>query len=380
MGRSSFQLALALLCVGGCSIASSREQQKEQLGSALFFDRNLSSPIGQSCADCHAQTSAFTDPESDDTTSIGARPDRAGSRNAPTAMYARFAPPLHFDEKARRFVGGLFWDGRANTLQEQAAAPLLNPIEMNNRDKASVVATVRHSSYAERFREVCGATVFEDVDRAFACVTESIAAFEQTSLLSPFSSKYDLYLAGKASLTDSERRGLRIFEDPKKGNCAGCHPSRPSADGTPPLFTNYSYANLGVPKFKNSLFYRMGPPFNDAGARYIDHGLMNTVKNAARDGEFRVPTLRNIARTAPYAHNGYFSNLRLMLDFLNTRDVGSRDPSVGKWQSPEVPATEDKEHVGHLGLSQKDIDDLATFLGTLTDGYGVERRRVASAK
>jgi cytochrome c peroxidase len=353
------------LALASCSIVD--PPTKAQLGALLFTDQELSQPAGQSCADCHAPSVAFRDPESDHATSAGAIAGRFGSRNAPTAMYAAFAPPLHFDDATGGWVGGLFWDGHASSLEEQAGFPLLNPLEMNNPDKASVVAAVRRGSSARMFRDVFGAAAFDDVDAAFAHVTEALAAFERTARFAPFSSSYDRYLAGQAELTAPERRGLAIFEDPRRGNCASCHPSRPGADGAPPLFTNFSYANLGIPTYRNSGFFVQPAAFNPDGEHYLDHGLMTTVGDPEQDGKFRVPTLRNIARTAPYGHNGYFENLQYMVDFLSTRDGMSADRSVGAWAAPEIPATVDREHVGHLGLGPKDIDDLVAFLATLTD-------------
>lgn len=354
------------MCALGALAACSGKPTAAQVGALLFNDQDLSQPRGQSCADCHAANVAFRDPESDHSTSAGAVAGRFGSRNAPTAMYAQFTPPLQHDA-ARGWLGGQFWDGRANTLEAQAAMPLVNPIEMNNADKASVVAAVRRSSYAGKLRAVYGAAALDDVDTGYAHITEAIAAFERTRPFAPFSSKYDHYLAGKATLSDAERRGLAIFEDPARGNCAICHPSRPGPDGSPPLFTNFSYANLGIPRYENSKFLVQPSPFNPEGERFVDHGLMATVGDPAQDGKFRVPTLRNAARTAPYGHNGYFENLQYMIDFLATRDVGSADPAVGAWPAPEIPATVDRVNVGHLGLSPTDIDDLVAFLGTLTD-------------
>jgi cytochrome c peroxidase len=279
-------------------------------------------------------------------------------------MYARFIPPLTYDAAAQRFTGGLFWDGRASTLEEQAAKPLLNPLEMNNADVAAVAAELRAASYADDFRAVFGATALDEPDVAFGHLTDALAAYERTDALAPFSSKYDRYLAGADTLTAAEQRGLAIFEDPARGNCASCHPSRPSADGTPPLFTDYSYANLGLPKYMNSRFLAQPADMNPDGPAYIDHGLMTTVGDPAQYGKFRVPTLRNIAVTGPYGHNGYFENLPHLLDFLNTRDVGS--PTIGTRKAPEVNANVDA-HVGKLGLSAQDLDDLFAFLNTLTD-------------
>jgi len=371
VGAFVLRIALAVVVAGvaACSDPPTPEQQKEQLGSAIFSDTNLSEPAGQSCADCHTERRAFSDPESGRTTSAGAVGNRFGARNTPSAMYASRVPAFHVDKATQEPHGGLFWDGRAGTLEEQAAGPLLNPLEMNNADKATVVNKVRQSGYAKQFREVFGDKSLDDVDQAFAHVTDAIGAYERTPVFAPFSSKYDHFLAGKATLSDAEKRGLAIFEDPARGNCASCHPSRPAADGSPPLFTNHGYANLGIPRYKNSLYLLMPKPLNKAGAEYVDHGLMSTTGDPAHDGKFRVPTLRNIARTGPYGHNGYFATVEYFIHFLNTRDVGSPRPAIGTWPAPEVAANVDKTHVGHLGLSAQDEQDLVAFLGTLTDGY-----------
>jgi cytochrome c peroxidase len=355
------RVAVVLVAAAGCK----GQPAKAELGARIFSDQALSNPPGQACADCHDPKHAFRDPESDHSTSAGVLPGRFGPRNAPTAMYARFVPSLHQDPQLG-WVGGLFWDGRAGSLGEQAGMPLLNPIEMNNPDKAHVVATVRAAPYAGELRAIYGATALDDVDRGFANISDALAAYERTPQLAPFSSKYDHYLAGTTKLTAAEQRGLAIFEDPARGNCAGCHPSRPAADGTPPQFTNFAYANLGIPKYANSLFYKQVTELNPLGADYIDHGLATTTHDLAQDGKFRVPTLRNIARTAPYGHNGYFENLPYLLDFLNTRDVGSRDPATKPWAAPEIAANVETR-IGHLGLTDKDIEDLEAFLETLDD-------------
>jgi cytochrome c peroxidase len=349
-------MRLLLAFLGACSGAPTTARQTEELGALLFNDTSLSEPAGQSCADCHTPRAKFTDPERDRTTSLGAVDGRAGSRNTPTAMYARFIPPLRLDAASHEYSGGLFWDGRASSLEEQAPGPLLNPLEMNNADEAAVVAKLRAAPYAQQFRTVFGPTALDDVSGAFKKAMQAIAAYERSAAFSPFNSNYDRWLAGHATLTAEEQRGLAIFEDPARGNCASCHPS--------PMFTNYSYVNLGVPRYGNNPFYQMPPALNPDGGAYVDHGLSSTVGDRAQDGKFRVPTLRNIARTAPYGHNGYFDNLPFIIDFHNSRD--GKPLYIDAWPAPEVPATVDKR-VGRLGLNQQDILDLTAFLRTLTD-------------
>ncbi len=365
--------SIALVALAGCGSSSAPVPATvEQLGAALFQDPNLSSPAGQACTDCHDPGFAFADPEGD-RTSVGVVQGRVGPRNAPSIFYATTIPPLHLDAQ-RQPVGGQQWDGRAKDFAEQAALPLLNPLEMNNPDKATVVASVRASSYAPAFRKLFGKDALDDVDRAFGHITAALAAFQSAPDFAPYASKYDRYLAGAAQLSEAEQRGLEIFEDPARGNCASCHPSRPSSDGKPPMFTTHGYANLGLPKFTNSNYYHLPPDLNPDGAAYIDRGVGTTLGDATHDGKFRIPTLRNVERTPPYGHNGYFIRLDEMVDFHATRDRGSRIPYCKRatrdapcaWPAPEIPATIDKR-VGDLPLTAQDLRDLVAFLGTLSD-------------
>jgi cytochrome c peroxidase len=361
-------MAWVIVCAAACSTST---PTKQDLGRLVFEDPNLSNPSGQACADCHAARAAFRDPESDHAQSMGVVPGRFGSRNAPSILYSKFIPPLH-DDAQLGAVGGLFWDGRAATLEDQAGGPLLNPLEMNNPDKASVVARMRTAKYAGTFRELYGANVFDTTERGYAAITDALAAFERSPPLSPFNSRYDHYLAGTATLTAAEQHGLAIFEDPARGDCARCHPSRPGADGSPPLFTTFAYANMGVPRYANNKYYEQA--LNHDGASYIDRGLAATTTKAADDGKFRIPTLRDVAQTGPYAHNGYFANLPYALEFFANRDAGSYDvptcsrtgPMRCPWPSAELVATVDRS-AGRHTLSPQELDDLAAFLGTLTD-------------
>jgi cytochrome c peroxidase len=361
---------LLVVVVVACS-TSTAAPTKDQLGKLLFEDPNLSDPPGQACADCHAANSAFRDPESDHSSSMGVIPGRFGARNAPTLMYARFIPPLHREPSG--WVGGLFWDGRASSLEDQVAGPMLNPLEMNNKTKASVVARVRSGSYAGALRDVFGAGVLDDDDRGYAAITAALAAYERSPELAPFSSRYDAYLAGEAKLTPAESRGLSLFES---SGCATCHPNRPGLDGSPPLFTTFGYANVGVPRYPNNKFYVEPRQWNADGSGYVDRGLGAVVGDAKEDGKFRVPTLRDIARTAPYGHNGYFANLPFALEFITNREVGSYDvatcdrlPGAAQrcaWPAAEVAATVDP-WVGKLDLTPDELADLDAFLVALDD-------------
>jgi cytochrome c peroxidase len=193
-------------------------------------------------------------------------------------------------------------------------------------------------------------------------MAKAIAEYERSYELNQFSSKYDAYLRGEARLTPEEERGLRVFEDPGRGNCAACHPSRPGEDGTPPLFTDHTYDNLGVPPNPENPFYYLSAQLNPDGTAWVDRGLGAVVKNSDYDGMFRVPTLRNVGLTPPYMHNGIFKTLREVVLFYSTRDIGP-------WPEPEVKHGVNTAELGNLGLTQQEIDDLVAFMHTLTDGY-----------
>ncbi len=352
---------------------------KAQLGQALFFDPSLSSPPGQSCAACHDAGSAMTDPDRTLPVSKGVVPGRAGNRNAPTAMYAAFSPDFHFDKEEGLYVGGQFLDGRAATLEEQAKGPFLNPLEMANPDKRSVVEKVRRAAYSAQFDKVFGQGALDDTDAAYERITEALAAFQRTPQFSPFSSKYDAYLAGKTKLTKQELRGLRLFEAEDKGNCAACHPSKPGPGGEPPLFTDFTYDNLGVPRNPDNPFYKLPAQLNPAGLHWVDRGLGATVDKRSEDGKFKVPTLRNIELTGPYMHNGYFRTLRGTVVFYNDRDkkppcrknmVSEEEALKQKcWPAPEVISNVNRDELGDLGLSAREIDDIVAFMKTLNDGW-----------
>jgi cytochrome c peroxidase len=363
-------------------VSASRQAAKQQLGQAIFFDANLSEPAGQSCATCHDANAAFTEPNRDLPVSKGVLPGRVGNRNAPTAMYAAFSPKFHFDKKEGLYVGGQFLDGRAADLEQQAEGPFLNPLEMANPDKKTVVEKLRRAAYAPLFEDVFGKGALDNVERAYRHTVEAIAAFERTPRFAPFSSKYDAYLAGKARLTEQELRGLRLYEDEKKGNCAACHPSQRGPKGEPPLFTDFTYDNLGVPKNPDNPFYQLPRSLNPAGAKFVDRGLGATVKKRAEDGKFKVPTLRNIALTAPYMHNGYFQTLRGATLFYNDRDKRPRCKQKlvteaealrqNCWPAPEVAANVNREELGDLKLTDSEVDDIVAFMKTLTDGWQPE--------
>ncbi len=355
-------LATLLWYASGTAMATGLSPEA-QLGKQLFFDTRLSAPAGQSCASCHQPDSGFADPDSLLPVSEGVTRGRFTARNAPSVAYAGFSPAFHFDEEEGLYVGGQFHDGRAATLEEQLAGPLLSPVEMGNRDRAAVVRRVLASGYASQLKQLYGDVVLSDESQAFTAIASAISAYERSAEVNPFSSKYDRYLAGEVELTSQERRGLRIFEDENKGNCAACHPSAAGENREPPLFTDYSYDNLGIPPNRHNPFLRQASEFNPDGEGYVDRGLAVPTGDSEQAGKFKVPTLRNVALTAPYMHNGVFETLDEVVAFYNSRDVEER------WAAPEVADNVNRDELGDLGLTEEEMADLVAFLHTLTDGY-----------
>ena len=334
----------------------------ERFGKRLFEDDGLSEPRGQSCASCHDPGHGFA---SADVVARGSHPDRTGGRNVPTALYASFVPAFAVVETddGPTPTGGLFWDGRADDLAQQAGGPLLNPVEMANTDKAMVVAKVRRAGDAGQV------ALAPDVDAAFAQLTEAIAAYEQTEGFHPFTSRFDAYLRGEGDLSPVEARGLALFLDPEKGNCVACHAARTdSRDPRDWLFTDFTYDSLGIPR-------NAAIPANTDPAHY-DLGLGVRLDDTTLYGAFRVPGLRDVALTSPYGHNGYFQTLRDVVAFYATRDV-----TPARWypdrpyddlpaayahnvNTDEVPY---KSQGGQPRLSDDEIDAIVAFLEALTD-------------
>ncbi len=333
------------------------------LGERLYFDSNLSEPAGQSCASCHLPGAGFADPDRELPVSRGVHPDRFGNRNTPSAAYALYSPRFHFDPVENAYIGGQFWDGRAGTLEEQAKGPFLNPVEMANADQAAVIEKIRKATYAGEFRAIFGAGSLRDVATAYEFVAQAIASFERSKSFRAFSSKYDFYLAGKLQLTKQEALGLKLFEAEDKGNCAACHPSRIGDAVDPPLFTDFTYDNLGVPVNPDNPFYTQPSAFNSKGVDAIDIGLAGTTGRSEDRGKFKVPTLRNIELTPPYMHNGLMKTLRDVVDFYNTRDTRT------DWSPAEVAENINTKELGNLGLTNDEVDAIVVFMLTLTDGY-----------
>jgi cytochrome c peroxidase len=382
---------VALVCAilftaisGGAVYAQSSLSAVEELGKNLFFDDNLSEPAGQACAACHSPEVGYTGADARinafGTVYPGAVTTRFGNRKPPAAAYAGDSPLFHQDGE---FIGGMFWDGRAtgarlgDPLAEQAQGPYLNPLEQNNPSAQAVVDKALASDYGALFLQVCGTEY--DVDKYYECVGRSVAAYERSDEVSSFSSKYDAWVAGKAKLTAFEEQGRQLFEG--KGKCVACHAA--------PLFTDFKYDNLGVPKNRFNPFYDE-PEWNPEGENWVDTGLGGYLQSAGyapevyqrEIGKMKVPTLRNVDKR-PYrgsikafGHNGYFKSLEQIVRFYNTRDTlgncaGKSFPLPGLtcWPAPEVSDNMNDTELGNLGLTVREEAAIVAFLRTLSDGY-----------
>lgn len=356
---------------------------REQLGKLIFFDANLSVNHNQSCAACHAPDAGWTGP--DGSTNAhgavyeGSIPGAFGDRKPPSAAYATQSPILSVNKKGL-FTGGNFWDGRAtgeilgSPSAEQALGPFLNPVEQALPSAAEVVARVCSASYGDLFRAVWGDSACDptNVRLAYDDIGYSIAAYEASREVNAFSSRFDY---GK--LTTQEQRGYALFRG--KGKCAKCH----IANGQKPLFTDYTFDNLGVPKNPENPVYNVKPTFVDLGlGGYLATRSDYAAYAEANLGKQKVPTLRNVAKGAPdlvkaYTHNGYFKTLEGIVHFYNTRDVLPVCPgdyteaqalAANCWPAPEVAANVNRTELGKLGLTPDEEAAIVAFLRTLSDG------------
>jgi len=380
-----FALLLTVCCALGAShrgfAAVASALTPATLGRDIFFDPSLSASGQMSCATCHDPAHAHAAPNDLAVQFGGPALDVAGTRSVPSLRYLNtFA--FSFDKEGTP-NGGFNRDGRSPTFMEQAVRPFLSANEMANVDAATFVAKLAAAPYAADFKALFGANAFDDVDGAFFRARFAIEAYEESeTALHPFDSKYDYFLAGKVLLSPQEFRGLALFNRPDKGNCLGCHPSARGPDGAPPLFTDYTYDNLGVPRNPDI-------PAN-ADPAYFDLGLCGPVRTdlaLQRDlcGAFKVPTLRNVATRQTFFHNGKFKTLIDTLRFYVRRDTNPEqfypiDANGVAQKFDDLPAelhrnvnTQEVPYDRRPGqaprLNETEIEDVAAFLGTLTDGY-----------
>jgi cytochrome c peroxidase len=451
----------------------------EILGKLMNFDKTMSPNNNVACASCHMPYAAYSGPIPSVNLTMVAYPGsvhfRAGKRTAQRYTYSSYFPPLQYDAEQGNFVGGNFWDSRAtgyllrSSDAEQSQFPPVDPAEHGNPDTACITYKLSLAPYRPLFEEVFGAGSFEinfPPDIAQICATpngaamfggsatpvalspadrtrsnqvydhwaQSLSAFEKSLSVSPFTSKFDAFIAGKYTMTADEAAGYNLFRG--KGNCNTCHLDGRSTAPTPsfgtapngidtgavadltPVFTCFGSSNLGLPKNPRDSFYYETTPdafgftLNPTGFAYTDFGLGTFLRSgfgsapnpniawrqfaSTTDGKMQVSTARDVALTPPqcptteapgpyfqkeFFHNGYIKSLKQLVHFYNTRDdfrfpVESGNCPAGTiekvtcWPAAEVPQNMTGP-IGHLGLSDTEENQIVAFLQTLNDGFTV---------
>ncbi|MEJ2112656.1 MAG: cytochrome c peroxidase, partial [Flavobacteriaceae bacterium] len=282
------------------------------LGKKLFFDPILSADNTQACADCHSPQNSFSDPDKFSEGIDGL----LGNRNS----MPLFNLAWNFDER-------FFWDGRVFSLEHQAFEPITNPIEMHNTWQKAVSDLQQSTEYPQMFEAAFGTATIDST-----LVTKAIAQFERTLISG--NSKFDRYLQGEASLTPEELNGLNVFMDETKGDCFHCH-------GNPnnPLWTDNIFHNNGL------------------DSEFTDLGLGAFTGDPADNGKFKTPSLRNLAFTAPYMHDGRFATIEEVINHY----------SEGLQNSATIDPLMKKVDQGGVQLTQQDKSDLKAFLLSLSD-------------
>ena len=381
--KIGLSIATTLIIFAGCSsnnidtqTAKLKEKQEIALGEKLFFDPILSKNKTQSCATCHNPQHGFIDERDNGVSGAGSLGDDGksiGDRNAPTASYAMFSPKFHYDKKKKQYIGGQFYDGREHTLEGQAGGPPMNSVEMGMPSAEYLVKRLQNSpTYNQEFKKIYGEDIFEDSDKAYSMMAQAIASFEKTEEFAPFDSKYDRFLKGEYDLTALEDLGRTLFFSNNNTNCASCHMLK-TEDALQETFSNYQYHNIGVPQNKTLMEKNVVDPNT-----FVDHGLLQNpeikkLPNAKQyDGKIKVPTLRNIAITAPYMHNGVFQDLKTVVKFYDkyTNKENTINPETGKvWDKPEVEIAQDDMKLLTVGkpLSDRKVEALVAFMKLLTD-------------
>jgi cytochrome c peroxidase len=388
-----------------------------QLGKQIFFDKSLSGSGQQSCASCHSPQLAYGPPGDGSVMLGGPNMTAQGARAVPSLMYLdrdtafsigpddpsaenvnlnQLAGQAQATSRSTKTAnntaaaaqnlvpqGGLFWDGRVDTLQQQANGPLFNPAEMDGGDAQTVTQKLMKASYAQSFIQLFGNGIFNDPEQTVSEALFAVARYQiEDPSFHPYSSKYDAWLEGKVKLDPAEIRGYILFNDQTKANCAACHLDQPTYDHHPPLFTDHQYEALGVPR-------NMAITANN-NPNYDDLGICGPFRTDLKDqtqycGMFLTPTLRNVATRHAFFHNGVYHSLKEVLDFYDYRDTNpekiypvSGSGTIEKYN--DIPARYqmnvdivDPPFDRHPGeqpaMSAQDMQDIIAFLKTLTDGY-----------
>ncbi len=344
-----------------------KKKEKEVLGKVLFFDKNLSKNRTQSCATCHNPEAGFVDDRNNGVNSMASLGDNntsIGDRSAPSVSYAMFSPKFHYDAKKNKYIGGQFWDGREDDLEGQAGGPPLNPDEMGMKNKEDVRKRLEENPfYVESFKSIYGDKIWQDDDLLYKAMREVIAAFERTKEFAPFDSKYDRYLKGEYDLSPLEDLGKSIFFSNNNNSCATCHVLK-GEDKLGETFTNYEYHNIGTPINKTLRAKN--------GFSKTDDGLLNNpkVSDINQKGKYKVPSLRNVAVTAPYMHNGVFKELKTVVEFYDKYNNKTRTINLEtnkSWANPEVKETISLEELRSKKQNDRKIESLVAFMKLLTD-------------
>jgi cytochrome c peroxidase len=393
-----------------------------QLGREIFYDASLSSSGALSCASCHSPEHHYGPPNDGPVMLGGPDLKRQGARAVPSLTYLERQPPFSIGPEqsdddnlvpvaqmaalgqqaaratktatgtgasAKNIVpqGGLFWDGRADTFQEQALFPLLDPNEMDGGSAEKVADKLRHAPYASRIVSLFGEGVLANQELLVAEAMFAVGRYQvEERSFHPYDSKFDYWLEGKARLTESEMRGMQLFNDPNKANCGGCHLSGPTREGLPPLFTDHQYEALGAPR-NAELTSNRDPAYFDLGA--CGPARKDIADQTQYCGMFVTPTLRNTATRHAFFHNGVFHSLQQVMDFYNFRDTDPEKvyPHTAEGKAAKYDDMPAKYHANvdvsdppfdrHPGdvpaMTAQDEADIIAFLNTLTDGYQPEK-------
>jgi cytochrome c peroxidase len=389
-----------------------------QVGQKIFFDKRLSGSGKMSCATCHDPNYAHGPPNDLAVQLGGSDLTTPGLRAVPSLRYKEYTPAYAdlLDNPDGISVpgpgGGFTWDGRVNTLAEQAGVPLLSSFEMANASAADVVAKLQAGNYAKLFRQAFGDDAFSNVATAFKDAAAALQAYQlEDSSFHPYSSKFDLYAGNKigGALTPAEARGLAVFSNPKIGNCSSCHYQGAGLNGSSALFTDFSYEAIGAPRNVH-VRANLDPAHVDMGVcgpLRSDHTPASPAAPEVHCGMFGAPTLRNVATRKVFFHNGVIHSLEQAIRFYNTRDTNPEiwyptvggtpkagaDPAFPKYglvttqyeggtvqkfddlpagyrSNIDVQMPLDGRPAGSMPpMTEQNIVDLVCFLGTLTDGY-----------
>lgn len=375
---------LVMACGGGvgAGLDEGAMSPAAAVGEKIFKDPSLSASGKMACATCHDPAAGHASPFETPVVSGGENLDQPGTRLPPALRYLRYNTAFFFDKDGTP-IGGFDWDGRANSLAEQAQRPFLSANEMANPDAESLVTKLAKTSYANEFKAAFGADIFANPALAFERAAFALERYQREDPdFAPFDSKFDKVLAGQATFTTQEQRGLAWFNRSDKGNCASCHPSSKAGNAPGALFTDFTYDSLGVPRNKD-IAANIDPGFYDLGL--CGPARTDLADRADLCGKFKVPSLRNVATRKRFFHNGQFNSLAQVIRFYVTRDT---DPAAwyptdamgnlmpyndlpvaqrGNVNTREAPYN---RRAGEApALNDAEIDDLIAFLRTLTDGY-----------